>query len=191
MSRRLRKKKKKPEVKPVEPVDPIEARKQRKRILVTDEDGAPKKSVTPLNNDLTFGQAKSTESSLPLLIGLGVGVLVIIIVLFVILAKAGKKKRLQKAAMEQEDPSSLAEKIAANEQALMAETQMEQEPIQSSSGSVEDPNFVPHNAQEMADKFATEIKVDERGRNPSGLIIDEDKYFQSGASNFVDEDFEG
>ncbi len=30
--------------------------------------------------------------------------------------------------------------------------------------------------------------VDERGRNPSGIIIDEDKYFSGGKESFVDED---
>ena len=174
-------------VKPKESVDPIETKKQRERVLVTDETTTPKEPVTPLNDDSNLDWAESKGSNLPLLIGVGASL--VIITLFVVLTKAGKKKRIQKTAMAQEDSSSLSEKIAANEKALMAETQME--PIQSSSGSVKDPNFVPHNAQEMADKFASETKVDDRGRNPSGLIIDEDKYFQSGASNFIDEDFEG
>ena len=30
--------------------------------------------------------------------------------------------------------------------------------------------------------------VDDRGRNPSGIIIDEDKYFSGGKESFVDED---
>lgn len=182
---------KKPELKPKVAVDPVEARKQRRRIAAPADTSSNKTSSPATNANLTFGKAKSTESNLPLYIGIGVGALVIFIIAFVVLAKAGKKKRLAQQANADVDSSSLADKIEANQQALMAETTMEAEPIQSSTGSVEDSNFVPHNAKEMADKFASETTVDERGRNPSGLIIDEDKYFTSGSSNFVDEDFQG
>ena len=32
--------------------------------------------------------------------------------------------------------------------------------------------------------------LDDKGRNPSGIVIDEDKYFDGDASSFVDEDFQ-
>ena len=41
----------------------------------------------------------------------------------------------------------------------------------------------------MSDDIAAATRIDERGCNPSGLIIDEDKYFESGGEDFVDEDF--
>ena len=107
------------------------------------------------------------------------------------LAKAGKKKRLAKQRSSGlDDRVSLEDKIVANEQALMAETNFESAPFQTPPVSAPEPQM-SEGAQEMANKFARETQVDERGRNPSGLIIDEDKYFHSGASNFVDEDFDG
>ncbi|MCH2206158.1 MAG: hypothetical protein MK132_09855 [Lentisphaerales bacterium] len=176
-------------VKPKEKVDPVEARKARRRI-VAPTDSPVRKTTIPLNSNLTFGGAKSTESNLYLYIGVGVAALVIIIVAFVVLAKAGKKKRMAQQNQMLDDTVSLADKIDANEQALMAETNFESALVQTPPVSAPEPTM-SEGAQEMADKFARETKVDERGRNPSGLIIDEDKYFQSGVSNFVDEDFDG
>ncbi|MEN9359350.1 MAG: hypothetical protein RL095_885 [Verrucomicrobiota bacterium] len=39
-----------------------------------------------------------------------------------------------------------------------------------------------------SNEIARLTSIDERGRNPSGIIIDEDKYFSGGKESFVDED---
>ena len=140
------------------------------------------------SSSLTFGGAKSTGSNLILYIGVGVAVLLLLIIIVVVMMK--KKKSSSSPYNFTSDSASLQDKIEASEKAMMADTQNEAPPLQSSDGNVGDANFVPHNSQEMAQKFANEMKVDQRGRNPSGLIIDEDMYFTSGATGFVDEDFD-
>ena len=131
-------------------------------------------------------EEESTGSSLILFIGVGVLVLIGVIVAFLL-----KKKKTSSPYNIRQDTTTLAEKIEANEQALMTETQMGRGSIQNSTGTIGGGSSVSQNSQDMADRFANETKVDERGQNPSGLIIDEDKYFDSGAQGFVDEDFDG
>jgi hypothetical protein len=169
-------------------VDPIVARGQRKRRAapIIQNNGPISQSDS---GSLTFGGAKSTGSrNMFVYIGIGVGVLLIVIVAIVLKVKSKKSPRTLR-----ENTASLAEKIEENERALMAETQLEEaevampeEPLIDASGE----HFVPHSSAEMAAQVAHETKVDERGRNPSGLIIDEDKYFDTGSQGFVDEDFD-
>lgn len=178
-------------------LDPLEARKAARKAAAEKAKSNTVARQTPKatgpistvdSSSLTFGGAKSTGSNLALYIGIAVAVLLILIIIIVVMMK--KKKSSSSPYNFTSDSASLQDKIEASERVMMAETQDEAPPLQSSDGNVGDANFVPHNSQEMAQKFASEMKVDERGRNPSGLIIDEDMYFTSGATGFVDEDFD-
>jgi len=98
-------------------------------------------------------------------------VVIVIVVVLVALKKKSSKKIVPSAPVK-----SLSEKIAAT-QAVPAEP-----------ASVLERTHVSTPQEDMQKKFAREVSIDERGRNPSGIIIDEDKYFTAGAGEFVDED---
>ena len=145
------------------------------------EPAKPIKKVSLSN----FKTKKKDPMMMYIIIGSVVLLLVGIIVLVVVLKK--KKQAALSRRPERDDSVSLADKIEAHEQAVAAETTEGQQPVSAPPSPVED-SGISAASQQMADQFAAETAVDERGMNQSGLIIDEDKYFGDGAS-FVDEDF--
>ena len=55
--------------------------------------------------------------------------------------------------------------------------------------TVEDPSStVVYSRPSASSDLAAATRIDEFGRNPSGIIVDEDKYFAAGSTGFVDED---
>jgi len=132
-----------------------------------------------------FRTKKKDPMMMYLIIGGSVLLLIIIIVAIVVLKKKKAKAHAALVAEATESDVTLSEKIEAHEQAVAAETTENSQPVVSSPPA--DANY-HSTAQDMADQFAKETAVNEKGQNASGIIIDEDKYF-AGGDSFVDEDF--
>jgi hypothetical protein len=137
---------------------------------------------------LPTGSHKESQLMTYIMIGGGVVGAIVIVVIVVVIQKKNKVRLIH----SDEDTISLADKIEANEvfEAGKDKTQI-QLPHEVAHQSEFEPASVPDRKTQydMADKFASDTKVDERGRNPSGIIIDEDKYFGgASSSSFVDED---
>jgi hypothetical protein len=137
---------------------------------------------------LPTGGHKEGQLMTYLMIGAGVIGSIIIVVVVIIIQKKNRVRLIH----SDEDTISLADKIEANE---VFEAGKDKTQIQLPQEVAHQSEFAPASAPErktqydMADKFATDTKVDDRGRNPSGIIIDEDKYFEgAGSTSFVDED---
>lgn len=106
------------------------------------------------------------------------GLIVAIIATLVLLkVKAGKKDQVIRpkgtSALEKEteEPKEKAKPVQLPPQTLPTSNQSES----SQAGS---PEYIKENTA-----------LDPKGRNPSGIVIDEDKYFDGDSNEFVDEDF--
>ena len=189
-------KKEEPVTEPVKKVEKVEPKEQdgprrRRTASTTDESKTgttdPVVSKKPIKKvDLNRFRTKKADPMMMYLIIGGSVLLLIIIVVVIVIVK--KKKAQTKAALVAEATDSdvsLSEKIDAHEEAVAAETTENSQAVVSSPPV--DSNY-QSTAQDMADQFAKETAVDDKGQNASGLIIDEDKYF-SGSESFVDEDF--
>ena len=132
-----------------------------------------------------FKTKKADPMMMYLIIGGSVLLLIVIVVVIMVVKKKKAQARAALIAEATESDVSLSEKIDAHEEAVAAETTENSQPVVSSPPV--DSNY-HSTAQDMADQFAKETAVDDKGQNASGLIIDEDKYF-SGGDSFVDEDF--
>ena len=177
----------KKEVKPVEPKK--EENTTKRRVVVeTNTDTEPKQPIRKVSLDNFSTKSKSSSMTLYIIIGGGVVLLLVIVVAIVMMKKkkssmAPKKRAVQPTGNTQ---VSLGDKIHAHEQAVAAETTEDDQPVMTQSHAAQ--REVESAAQDMADQFAKETAIDDRGQNASGLIIDEDKYFE-GTGQFVDEDF--
>jgi hypothetical protein len=141
-----------------------------------------------------------TKKKSPMMMYLGIGGVLVLVILVVVVVLVKKKKSASGRRVGSiGDGIGLADKIEANDEARKNNTPLPDLPQQ---GSVRAPTTLssalaasstsPSPSQsttvyDMSEKMTTDTKVDERGRNPSGIIIDEDKYFGSG-TEFIDED---
>ena len=114
-------------------------------------------------------QEKSGGNNVMMIAIIGVVVVLVIVGLVFLIKKMAKAKAEKTLAQKIKE----AEKVLRNESNLLDKTPIAGPSVLSTR------NF---------DQFANETEVDEQGRNPSGLIIDEDKYFGSGSTEFKDED---
>ncbi|MCM8541366.1 MAG: hypothetical protein NE328_13930 [Lentisphaeraceae bacterium] len=180
---------KKEEVKKEEPKKE-EGGSRRRRTTATEESTSTT-PVAPINKgpikkiDLNkFKTEKADPMMMYIIIGGAVLLIVIIVVLIVVLKK--KKAANARKSSYTDDSVTLADKIEAHEQAVAAETTENEAPVVPYAEGEE--HHTPTNSEEMAEQFARETALNEKGQNASGIIIDEDKYFDGGGS-FVDEDF--
>ena len=127
----------------------------------------PVKDFVP---ELGVVSGKGGDSSM-LYIIIAVIVVVIVVVLLLVIKKQKSANKVVAA------PKTLSEKIAETEVSTIRSTSSVLERTHMSSAE-----------EDMQQKYASEVSIDERGRNPSGIIIDEDKYFTAGAVQFIDED---
>ena len=185
---------KKEEVKKEEPKKEEGTTRRRRTAASTDESStttpAVKKEIKKIDLN-SFKTQKSDPTMMYMIIGGSVLLLVIIIVVVVMLKKKAAAARSSKYTDDVD--VSLAEKIEAQEQAAAAETTEGQQPVSPTATPAVpfaegEEHSTPTTSQEMADQFARETALNEKGQNASGIIIDEDKYFE-GAGSFVDEDF--
>ena len=182
---------KKEEVKPEE-AKKVEGGPRRRRTTASSEKtekvptpvATEKKPITKVDLN-SFKTQKDDPMMMYMIIGGAVLLLIIIIVVVVMLKKKAANKR--KSRSTEDDNISLSEKIEAHEEAVAAETTEDQQPVVTPYAEGEE-HLTPTTTKEMADQFARETALNEKGQNSSGIIIDEDKYF-GGGNNFVDEDF--
>ena len=153
---------------------------------------ATKERVAKVRSGYTRTKKKSS-----MMMYLGIGGVLVLIVVVVLMKK--KKSALARTVTPIDDGIGLADKIEANDAARKNNTPLPDLPQQSSvrapatlSSALASPSTSSSPSQsttvyDMSEKMTADTKVDERGRNPSGIIIDEDKYFGSG-TQFIDED---
>ena len=166
----------------------------RRRRTAASTDDAEATAKTPVKNvdkgpiqkvDLSKFKTNK-EDPMMMYIIIGGAVLLLVIIVAVVLVMKKKKSSGPKSSSAADSSVTLAEKIEAHEQAVAAETTEDQQPVVPYADGEE--HHTPTTTEEMAEQFARETALNEKGQNASGIIIDEDKYF-AGADNFVDEDF--
>ena len=137
---------------------------KRPRTDTNTKTSKPRKVIKPM------ALPKLTKSSDNMMyIYIGAGVLVVVVVIVVI---AMKKK------------SSPGSKKVKPLMADMDDDEVTQQTVTTAEGI--------KTSYDVQEKFQEETRIDSRGRNPSGIIIDEDMYFsKKSAGNFIDEDLEG
>ena len=177
---------KKEEVKKEEPEK--EENTTRRRVVAETNTDEPKQPVRKVSLDNFSTKSKSSSMTLYIIIGGAVVLLLIVVIAIVMMKKKKSAMAPRKRAVQPTGNTqvSLGDKINAHEQAVAAETTEDAQPVMTQSHAAQ--REVESAAQDMADQFAKETAIDERGQNASGLIIDEDKYFE-GTGQFVDEDF--
>ena len=182
---------KKEEVKKEEPKKEEETGSRRRRTVSSETSESTNRPVTAVNTgpiqkiDLNkFRTKKDDPMMMYIMIGGGILFVVIIVVLVMVLKK--KKAANTRQSKYSDDRVSLADKLDAHEQAVAAETTEDTQPVVPFAEGEE--HHTPTTTEEMAEQFARETALNEKGQNASGIIIDEDKYFDGGGS-FVDEDF--
>lgn len=174
-------------VKKVEP-EKEETTTRRRVVAETNTDTGPKEPIRKVSLDNFSTKSQSSSMTLYIIIGGAVVLLVIVVLAIVMLKKKKASMAPRKRAVSATGNTnvSLGDKINAHEQAVAAETTEDAQPVMNQLNAAQ--REVESAAQDMADQFAKETAIDERGQNASGLIIDEDKYFE-GTDQFVDEDF--
>ena len=106
-------------------------------------------------------------------------IIIFLLIVAVTVLFARKKVSGKKDGKSNDDGKTLAEKITETEKTFRSEVHLlDKTPIAGPS-VLSTRNF---------DQYANETEVDDMGRNPSGIIIDEDKYFGRGSNEFQDED---
>ena len=169
--------KKDPVVKP-EKTDPNTGRTKRPR--------PPRDTTTERKpmGQIQLPTSYKKDSGMMMYIIIGAGALVVIgIIVGVIIIKKKKPKRKERNV-------AVEEQLDDEDQALAdIEASKPERPTGNSTVTTAEGIKTSYDVDE---KFNEETRIDDRGRNPSGIIIDEDMYFaQRTGGSFVDEDLEG
>lgn len=137
-----------------------------------------KKKVINVGQAQTFqGKKYSTDKGMSLLTMLAIGGVVILLIVGALAYFFVVKKPKFKVEEELEDfDKDIVHK--------------DDQPIEQAPEKVADPSStVVYSKPSLGSDLAAATRIDEMGRNPSGIIVDEDKYFAAG-DGFVDEDLE-
>jgi hypothetical protein len=158
-----------------------------KKVASTKKESASSNAPVAVAKAYVPRKKESGGSMMGIIIGASVVLLLIIggVVFFVM-----KKKKSTPSEATQEE---VVEKPASTN-AYESTAQMEspkKTPRVPSAPQVDPLQTRVYAPPKISDDIAAATRIDERGCNPSGLIIDEDKYFDSDGSEFVDEDFVG
>jgi len=137
-----------------------------------------KKKVINVGQAQTFqGKKYSTDKGMSLLTILAIGGVVILLIIGVLAYFFVVKKPKFKVEEELED----FDKDIVHKDDVA---------IPPAPEKVADPSStVVYSKPSLGSDLAAATRIDEMGRNPSGIIVDEDKYFAAG-DGFVDEDLE-